>query len=171
MKFTDLSGNQRSMLTMLCTGQTFTTIELARGCNPRADAQSAAQLLMDLREKGVAFSSQKPAGQPYANWRASDYGRDVFAGRPDDVVSTNVAKAPTGRTPGLDEGTPLSGTWIVYYGNEYSSSKFIHQYKTEAEALEFATAQTNKHGAEYHVAKLVARVKPVQQPTFEIERV
>jgi hypothetical protein len=167
MKFTDLSSQQRSMLTMLCTGQAFNTAELGRGCYPRADAryaaQHAAQLLIDLREKGLVFSSQKAAGQPYAHWRASDYGRDVFAGRPDEVVNTNVAKAPA--------QDPDTGTWIVYLHDNTATGQYRGQFISEQDACTAAAKLVDAYGKEYHVAKLVARVKPVQQPTFAIERV
>lgn len=145
MKFTDLTSEQRSMLTMLCTGQVFNTSELGRGCNPRADGPKAAHLLMDLREKGIVFSSQKRPGVPYAQWRASEYGREVFAGRP--------------------------GTWVVYESSGGSAAVYTATYHSEADAIAYASRQVDKLGRVFHVAKLIARVKPVQQPTFEIERV
>lgn len=165
MKFTDLTSAQRSMLTMLCTGQTFSTEELGRGTVPKFKPDQAASSLLGMRDLGLVFSNQKPANQQYAMWKASQYGRAVFEGRPSEVV-----QALTGYTPGLDEGTPAAGTWVVY---EVTSSTAVYtaSYPNEVDAVAYASRQVDKLGRVFHVAKLVARVKPVQQPTFEIERV
>ncbi|BEQ12865.1 putative nucleotidyl transferase [Pseudomonas phage Ep4] len=163
MKFTDLSAAQRSMLTMLCTGQTFNTAELGRGTNPRLDAKIAATVLMDLRERGIVYSSQKLASQQYAQWRASCYGMDVFQGRPNEVVRS----APC--VPATDaHGQQPTGTWVVY---QTDAPRWTCVFPSEAEALARAAALTDEQKVEFCVARQVARVKPVTQPTHVIERV
>ncbi len=161
MKFTDLTGQQRSVLSMLATNSTFNTKELGLGVTPKQDAQSAAQLLMDMRDKGLIFSSQKLPSQAYAQWRTSEYGKAVFESRPDGEVG--VGKAPT--------GVSQAAAFVVYRRPSGAQLEYIASYPSEVDALNYASRQTDKTGDEYHVAKLVARVKPVTQPTFEIERV
>jgi len=63
-----------------------------------------------------------------------------------------------------------SGVWVVY-SRPHGVNSFVNQYYTEADAIACAVKLTTRHSEEHLVAKLVVRVKPVQQPTFEIERV
>jgi hypothetical protein len=63
-----------------------------------------------------------------------------------------------------------SGIWVVYLA-AVMSTVLVEEFISESDAFAHATKLTTRHGEKYHVAKLVARVKPVQQPTFEIERV
>jgi hypothetical protein len=170
MKFTDLAAQQRSMLTMLCTGQTFDTAQLGRGCNPRQDAQRAAQILMNMREQGLVFSSQKTAVQTYASWRASDYGKAVFAGRPEEVQASDVvaAMAEAQSAPSVFPGY----TYVVYPTSTVAGhGAFQAQYADEQAAFAEAARLTDTHKREFCVAKLIGRVRPVTQPTHVIERV
>ena len=63
-----------------------------------------------------------------------------------------------------------SGIWVVYRAS-LMSGVIVEQFISERDAYTHAGKLTERHGEKYHVAKLVARFKPVQQPTFEIERV
>ncbi|QJD54964.1 hypothetical protein PssvBMR12_gp16 [Pseudomonas phage MR12] len=125
------------MLTMLCTGQAFNTAELGRGTSPQMNTQSAAATLMDMRERGIVYSSQKPTGQTYAVWRATEYGKDVFASRPAEVAKPVVIN------PTVDMPTPkpyrvlrVSNTGITLFTNKFESVTDADRY-----------ARTNIHGA------------------------
>ena len=63
-----------------------------------------------------------------------------------------------------------SGVWVVYRAS-IMSTVIVEEFISEQDAYTHAAKLTTRHGEKYHIAKLVARVKPVQQPTFEIERV
>jgi hypothetical protein len=63
-----------------------------------------------------------------------------------------------------------SGIWVVYHAS-VTSAVLVENFLSEDDALHHAAKMTTRHSTQHHVAKLVARVKPVQQPTFEIERV
>ncbi|QJD55324.1 hypothetical protein PssvBMR16_gp19 [Pseudomonas phage MR16] len=134
MKFTDLTSAQRSMLTMLCTGQSFNTQELGRGCNPVFRPDQAAASLLGMRDMGLVFSNQKPAGMTYADWRASDYGKSVFAGRPADVPAPDhQIKVPTAKPYRV---LRVSNTGITLFTNKFESVTDADRY-----------ARTNIHGA------------------------
>lgn len=150
MTFAQLNSSQRSILTMLCTGQTFNTAELGRGTVPKQDAQAAAQILMEMRDAGLIFSSQKAAGAQYASWRASDYGKKVFEGRPDE----NPAAYQTTRQP-----VPVvpNGKWIVYQQILNSDSvKILGRFDVSTEAYALAE-RLAAPGSFFFVAKLVGR--------------
>lgn len=163
MKFTDLNSKQRSMLTMLCTGQQFRTDELGRGTMPKIDPPAAAQVLMEMREGGLVYSSQKPAGTQYAQWRASDYGKRVFGNRDEDVQPQPIREVvPAAPAP----------QWVVYaQATIIGDSVYTEQADSEAQALDRAARLTDKLKKVFYVAKLVAAVRPVVQPTHVIERV
>lgn len=160
MTFAQLNSSQRSILTMLCTGQTFNTAELGRGTVPKQDAQAAAQILMEMRDQGLIFSSQKAAGAQYASWRASDYGKKVFEGRPDEN--------PSAYQPPARPSTLLSKKYVVY--NSEINQVFGSSVSEEA-MLKLASELSGKNKRVYYVAALVAIVRPVEQPTVTIERV
>jgi hypothetical protein len=87
MKFSDLNPRMRSMIAALNSTNHMNTAELGHACLPQIDAQSAANMLNELRGNGLVFSMQKPESQKYANWAITTVGRAVFMGRPDgDVV-------------------------------------------------------------------------------------
>lgn len=154
MKFTDLTGPQRSILAMLATSSVFDTKQLGNGVTPKHDAQSAAHLLMQMRELGLIFSSQKLPNQPYAHWRISEYGKAVFEGRPSEDVA-----------PAKPAGT---AKFVVY---REGAGTIIADFDDEAQALLLAGQATDQSKGVCYVARIVARVKPVIQPTHEIERV
>lgn len=62
------------------------------------------------------------------------------------------------------------GTWVVYQ-HDITGPVDVLSFISEQDALTHATKMTSRHSQQYYVAKLVARVKPVTNPTFEIERV
>lgn len=95
MKFTDLTSSQRSMLAALCAcnGLGLNTEALGRAATPKMDATSAASSLLHLRTAGLVYSNQKPTGQAYALWKASEYGLAVFMGRPADVQAAQAEPA------------------------------------------------------------------------------
>lgn len=160
MKFSDLSSPQRSILTALCASNTLRTDQLANATNPRMDAQGVAQVLMQMREAGLVFSSQKPTGQQYASWRASDYGKAVFENRPHDVGPSPAPKVST------------EPAYVVYaHSTIVGDSVYTEQAPDEEFALTRAAHLTDKHKKAFYVAKLVAVVRPVVQPTHAIERV
>lgn len=168
MKFSDLSSPQRSILTALCASNTLRTDQLANATNPRMDAQGVAQVLMQMREAGLVFSSQKPTGVQYASWRASDYGKAVFESRPHDVGPAPAKVVPA--EPHAVREEPAH-TFIVYKAGLIVGNGYTAQYHTEAEALAEAQRLTDAHKCRWHVAKLYAIVRPVVQPTNVIERV
>ncbi|MOA69678.1 hypothetical protein D3C78_1979920 [compost metagenome] len=59
----------------------------------------------------------------------------------------------------------------MYQRDNSATGQYVGQFISEQDACTAAAKLVDAYSKEYHVAKLVARVKPVQQPTFEIERV
>jgi hypothetical protein len=151
MKFTDLTSYHRSMLTMLCTGQTFSTAELGRGCNPSLKPDQAAASLLRLRDLGLVFSNQKPPGQAYAMWKASEYGQAVFMSRPAEVTmpcSNPVLDAlPTAEPAKPYRVLRVSDAEVTLFGTKFA---------TEEEADRFA--RTNIHNAGPDVRNYVVTV-------------
>jgi hypothetical protein len=141
MKFTDLNGNERSMLSMLCTGQSFDTAQLGRGCTPKIDAQAAARVLMDMRSSGLVFSSQKTNPQTFTPWRASDYGKAVFESRPVDVTCAVV--------PPTEAPAPLSSKpFRVLQVRNDGITLFDSKFQSEQSARAFAAINVEKQPAD-----------------------
>lgn len=94
MKFTNLTSNSRSMLAALCASGSagLDTAHLGRCASPKLDGAQAASVLLDMRKKGLVYSNQKPQGQAYALWKASEFGLAVFQGRPHDVLPSDVVE-------------------------------------------------------------------------------
>lgn len=91
MKFSNLTSNMRSMLTALAASNHLNTEQLGNGCVPKLNGQQAANVLIELRQKGIVYSMQKPDTQRFALWSATEFGKAVFMGRPDtDVQPTAV---------------------------------------------------------------------------------
>lgn len=111
LKYAELASNQRTMLSMLCTGQSFKTDELAKACCPSIGAGDAAHVLCNMRDAGLVFSNQKPSSQRYADWKVSEYGKLVFMGR-----SAQAVPAPSLSERILEllkaSGAPLSSVGI-----------------------------------------------------------
>lgn len=164
MKFTDLTNYQRSMLTMLCTGQTFSTAELGRGCNPALKPDQAAASLLRLRDLGLVFSNQKPANQAYAMWKASEYGQAVFMSRPLEVTQvalhlpTEVQKAEPYRV------LRVSDSGITLFDTKFDSEDAADRF-----------ARTNIHNADPDVRNYVVTIhsamKFVKPVAAGVERV
>lgn len=90
----------------------------------------------------------------------------------DGLAAVGIADRVVGAGWALTEKyrRDTEGTWVVYTGTTTSTSVWA-SFDTEDSAIQFATEQVGKYKGEYFIAKLVARVKPVTQPKFEIERV
>jgi hypothetical protein len=108
MKFTDLTSNMRSMLTALCASSHLNTEQLGNGCVPKLNGQQAANVLIELRQKGVVYSMQKPDTQRFALWAVTEFGKAVFMGRPDTDVQ------PAQKQPDVaDKVAYVAGKFIV----------------------------------------------------------
>ena len=100
MKFSDLTANMRSMISALNSTNHLNTEELGRACTPaKLSAQSAANVLNELRGTGLVYSMQKPESQQYAKWAITSVGRAVFMGRPDGDVVLQTVPATNAQAP------------------------------------------------------------------------
>ena len=160
MKFADLNPQQRSMLTQLATGSTLNTKSLGYGAVPRLQPLGAYLVLMGMRDRGLVFSIQEPDAAEHASWHVSDYGKEVFEGRP----SIN----PAAYQPPVKPSTLMSKQYIVYNS---ANDQVVGISVSEEAMLKLASELATKNNRAYYVAALVAVVRPITQPTFTIERV
>lgn len=145
MKFSSLTSNSRSILAALAASSTLNTYRLGLCCTPKLDAPAAANVLCDMRKKGLIFSQQKPMNQSYAEWGISEFGYAVFAGRPDqDVQPTNVEPQRDVSAQPARFVVGATGVTSAPYGDQESAVA-----AAQAEA-------TRSPGTEYRVYKLVA---------------
>lgn len=161
MKFSDLTSNMRSMLTALCACHHLNTEQLGNGCVPKLSPAAAANVLNELRHKGLIFSMQKPTGQAYAAWSVSEFGHDVFMGRPDG----NVQASPSTQGPNMAAAKKEAVLNKFIIGAPGQNSVTEH---SREDALRVAQeAATRSPGTDFKVYELIA-VASLPVPTAQI---
>lgn len=173
MKFSDLNSLQRSLLAALASavGSTLHTGQLAGYCGN--DAQKAAHQLCALRDAGLIFSHQKPAGQQYAKWQISLVGMAVFEGRPDGEVLLVPAGAQEAvRSAALAQDEPKIKEFKVYALYASGTAKLVCRVEdTEEGALAvLARVSTENPGTTFELRTAIATAH-LPKPQATITRV
>lgn len=150
MKFSHLLNTHRSALAALVNSGPLRTDRLAKVMQS-ASVPQAAHSLCQMRRIGLVFSKEKGTNN-YAEWEATDVGRAVFEGRPDDVQL-------------VDKVSPVnacaSGKQATAYAVVPDTGFPVGSYD---DALACAKAAAIGHGKPYVVVALVAEVLPPVAP-------